>query len=69
METAIVWLALRMLERVEVIGIFATEDAARAACNRHEDVIGPIEFGTVLADKDWPGAYYPMSQQPALEAA
>lgn len=61
----IVWLALRMSERVEVLGIFITEDEAKAACSRHEDVIGPVPFGVVLLTENWPGAYYPIAQRQA----
>lgn len=64
-----VWLALRMAQPVEVLGIFSTEDKARAVCIEWYDVIGPIAIDEELPDVDWPGAYYPLAAQKADGAA
>lgn len=63
----VLWLALRNVpDALEVIGIFPTEGEAAAACERREDVIGPVPYRRKLDDIAWPGAYYPLAKDAQL---
>lgn len=62
-DGATVWLALSM-DPVEVLGVFADENEAAAACTDTYDVCGPLRFGrAVLSQEKWEGAYYPMGKE------
>lgn len=45
-----------------VLGIFDSEDKARAACTEPHHFIGPQELNSVepLGAQDWRGCYYPI---------
>lgn len=66
------WCALRTSEVhrgyfVEMLGVFATEAGAVAACCRACDVVGRVILDADYGDKarTWPGAYYPLARDVA----
>lgn len=49
----------------EMVGVFASEADARAACRNETYFIGPWLIGVPAPDDatEWPGAYYPLLQE------
>lgn len=59
--TKVVWLALRMPQELEILGVFETEADAAAVATKRRDVIGPLPMGVAFPDAPWEGAYYPLA--------
>ena len=53
---------------VQIIGVFATESLAIAACRSPTDCIGPLELNYVapVDAAPWAGAYYPLAVPPVV---
>ncbi len=48
-----------------VLGVFDSEEKARAACTQWHHFIGPEKLNERQPDgpTDWPGCYYPLAQE------
>lgn len=58
-----VWLAWRWGAQFEILGLYSSEQAARARCETSIDGIGPLVVDQDMPDESiaWPGAYHPLA--------